>query len=338
MVKAKYWEYSSKFVGEPKLSNFKLVEEDLRELKDEEFLAEAIFLSVDPYQQVYMNFYNFPTGIVMIGGQVAKVIDSKNEQFPTGCTIYGMFGWRTHTVVNLIMHTEYPPYILPDFGSTLPASLGLGLLGMPGNTAYFGFLEICRPKPDETVVISGAAGAVGSTVGQIAKIKGCRVIGIAGSDEKCKWLIDELGFDGAINYKTADIDAELKSKAPNGVDCYFDNVGGKISSIVLQNMNLFGRISVCGSISNYNNLHPDSVPEPLPEQQTTILFKQLTQQGFVVYRWKEQWLEGINQLLEWVKDGKIKYRETIYEGFEKQPEAFIGMLRGENIGKAIVKI
>lgn len=181
------------------------------------------------------------------------MIESKNADYPVGAYVCGSFGWRTHTIISkneahdLVMR----PYVLPSFGD-LPLSLGLGHLGMPGNTAYFGFLEICKPKEGEVVVVSGAAGAVGSIVGQLAKIKGCKVIGIAGSDDKCAWLTEEMGFDHAINYKTEAVADVLKKYAPDGVDCYFDNVGGGLSSIVINSMREFGRISVCGSISSYN--------------------------------------------------------------------------------------
>lgn len=181
------------------------------------------------------------------------MIESKNTDYPVGAYVCGSFGWRTHTVFNPNNASDLAmrPYVLPPFGD-LPLSLGLGHLGMPGNTAYFGFLEICKPKEGEIVVVSGAAGAVGSIVGQIAKIKGCKVIGIAGSDDKCAWLTKEMGFDHAINYKTEAVAEVLKKYAPDGIDCYFDNVGGGLSSIIINGMREFGRISVCGSISSYN--------------------------------------------------------------------------------------
>lgn len=183
-----------------------------------------------------------------------RVIESKNANYPVGAHVCGSFGWRTHTVFNTNdgNNLGMRPYVLPSLGN-LPLSLGLGLLGMPGNTSYFGLLEICQPKAGEVVVVSGAAGAVGTIVGQIAKIKGCKVIGIAGSDDKCAWLTKELGFDHAINYKTEAVGELLKKYAPDGVDCYFDNVGGGLSSIVIEKMRDFGRISVCGSISSYNS-------------------------------------------------------------------------------------
>lgn len=204
---------------------------------------------------------------------------------------------------------------------------------MPGNTAYFGFLEICQPKEGETVVVSTAAGAVGSLVGQIAKIKGCRVIGITGSDEKCKWITEELGFDTAINYKTADLKKELKAAAPKGIDCYFDNVGGEISSRVIEQLNVFGRISVCGAITGYNE---QQIKVPAP--QSHFVWNQLKMEGFIVHRWANRWMEGVNQMLQWIKDGKIKFQETVTEGFENMPQAFMDMLNGKNTGKAVVKV
>ncbi|XP_043285871.1 prostaglandin reductase 1-like [Venturia canescens] len=225
MVLARKYVLTKHFEGEPKRSDLTIVDEELPPLQHGEFLVEAQYLSVDPYMRPYVA--QFPTGITMIGGQVAKIIESKNSEYPVGKSIVGYFGWRTHTIVNVEQEDGSPlqqkPYIIPEFGD-LPASLALGVLGMPGNTAYFGFLEICKPKPGETLVVSGAAGAVGSHVGQIAKTLGLKVIGIAGSDEKCEWLKKELGFDVAINYKTQNIVKELKTAAPDGVDCYFDNV------------------------------------------------------------------------------------------------------------------
>lgn len=203
---------------------------------------------------------------------------------------------------------------------------------MPGNSAYFGFLEICTPKEGETVVVTGAAGAVGSLVGQIAKLKGCRVVGFTGSDEKCKWLEDELGFDKAINYKSGDVTKELKEAAPKGVDCYFDNVGGELSSTIIQQMNVFGRISVCGAISGYNDQQV-----LVPPAQKFFVFNQLKMEGFLFNRWANRWLEGLTEMAQWIHAGKVKYHETITLGFNNMPQAFIEMLRGKNSNKAVVK-
>lgn len=194
---------------------------------------------------------------------------------------------------------------------------------MPGNTAYFGLLELCTPKSGETLCVNAAGGAVGSLVGQIGKLKGMKVIGIAGTDKKCEWIVKELGFDHAIN----------------GIDCFFDNVGGEQSSEVIELMNEFGRISVCGSISVYGNLGMGSATYPkVPAVQPAFVFKQLKMEGFIVSRWLDRWMEGILQMAEWIKEGKIKYHETMTEGFENMPQAFVGMLKGESTGKAIVKV
>lgn len=262
-------------------------------------------------------------------------MESKHKKFSKGAFVCGPYGWRTHTIFNPDEEKEqFPSYVLPEYGK-LPLSLGVGHLGMPGNTAYFGFLELCKPEAGEVVVVSGAAGAVGSVVGQIAKLKGCTVIGVAGSDDKCKWLEEELGFDHAINYKTADIESELNQAAPDGVDCYFDNVGGEISSIVISKMRVKGRITVCGTISTYNT--PMTEWPKMPMLQPIFNAKQLKMEGFVVRDYTDRWFEGLSQLQKWVEDGKIKYHETVTEGFENMPQAFIQMLAGENFGKAVVE-
>lgn len=330
-MKAKRFVYAKAFVGEPKVTDFELVEEELPALQDGEILTEAEYLSVDPYMRPYMAGY--PVGVTMIGGQVAKIIESKNDKYPKDSYVFGQFGWRTHTIHKPTEARDC--YVLPNFGE-LPRSLGVGYLGMPGNTAYFGFLEICKPKEGETVVVSGAAGAVGTLVGQIAKLKGCKVIGFAGSKEKCDWIVNKLGFDHAINYKDGNLYKALKAAAPNGVDCYFDNTGGEISSTVISQMNLHGRISVCGSISSYNS-DPKDWPK-MPHVQPPFVFNQLTMQGFIVTRWNDRWFEGIEAVKQWIKDGKVQYDETVTEGFENMPTALIEMLRGKNFGKAVVKV
>ncbi|XP_011344449.1 prostaglandin reductase 1 isoform X2 [Ooceraea biroi] len=291
-----------------------------------------------PYTQ------NFPLGTTMIGSQVARIMESKHPDFPVGKRVIGYLGWRDYTIVGpsnfskVSQNTLLPVGridILPDIGDLSP-SLALGALGMPGITAYFGLMEICKPKPGETIVISGAAGAVGSHVGQIAKNLGLTVIGICGSDEKCKWLTDELGFDVAINYKTKSIAKSLRKAAPQGIDCYFDNVGGETSSIVMYQMKQFGRVAVCGTISNYNydlELLPKST-----DVLTAILMHRLKVEGFVVSQWMDRWTEGIQQNLQWIREDKLRYRETVTKGFENMFDAFIGMLRGGNIGKAIVQV
>lgn len=333
VTKARKFMYVKEFKGEPTAANFQLVEEDIPALKDGEILAAAEYLSVDPYMRPYMMSYKTPC--LMIGGQMAKVLESKNADYPVGSSLFGQFGWRTHTVINpteVQKKSFIDCYAYPEF-KNLPKSLGLGILGMPGNTVYFGFLDICKPKEGETVVVTGAAGAVGSLVGQVAKIKGCRAVGFAGSDEKCKWLEQELGFDKAINYKSKNLYRQLKDATPDGIDCFFDNVGGEVSSTIFTQMNDYGRISVCGAISSYNT----EIPK-VPALQTIFVFKQLKMEGFLVWRYADRWMEGITQVGKWIEEGKIKYHETTTEGFENTPQAFIEMLRGKNFGKAIVKV
>ncbi|XP_043212876.1 prostaglandin reductase 1-like isoform X1 [Amphibalanus amphitrite] len=325
------------FEGFPKTNDFRLESEELGGLKTGQFLCQAEYLSVDPYLRPFSKRLNPPS--TMIGAQVAKVLESKNDKYPAGSyVVAGNLGWRTLSVAedqpeDGRSFTGLEP--LPDLGG-LPRSYALGVIGMPGVTAYFGFLELCQPKEGETVVVTGAAGAVGSLVGQIAKIKGCRVIGFAGTDDKCAW-IRQLGFDVAINYKTcADIDAALKEAAPKGIDCYFDNVGGMLSHRIRQQMNLFGRSSVCGAISSYNDKTGQGAQVPAPEMD--IVFKQLRVEGFVNDRWWHRREEAFKDMVAWVREGKIKVQETVTTGFEKMPQAFIGMLKGQNTGKAVVKV
>jgi prostaglandin reductase 1 len=288
-MKAQKFVLVKHFDGFPKDSDLELVEEDLSELKDGEILIEALYLTVDPYMRPYSD--NLPLGSTMIGQQVAKVILSKDPAFPVGQLVIATVGWRSRTVVNSVKPPggQMLPTIrkLPDIGSLSP-SLGVSVLGMTGATAYFGFLRLCKPKAGETVLVNAAAGAVGSMVGQIAKIKGCRVIGYAGTDAKCKWIKEELGFDYAFNYKTCDLGKTLKEAAPNGIDCYFDNVGGKFTqTVIADHMNPFGRISVCGSINQYNTKAEDLEQGPYP--WGLFIGRQLRMEGFMVHRWVSEW-------------------------------------------------
>ncbi|XP_018335847.1 prostaglandin reductase 1-like [Agrilus planipennis] len=339
MVVAKKFLLAKHFQGEPKENDFQMVEETLPSIKDGEYLVEAVFLSVDPYMRAYA--HNIPEGSLMVGGQIGKILESKNSKFPVGKYVFGDFGWCSYTINDGNAPDRKgprisPPFVLPDFGN-VPLSVGLGALGMPGLTAYFGFLDICKPKPGETVCVSGAAGAVGSLVGQIAKIKECKVIGIAGSDEKGSYLTDVLGFDKFVNYKKDNIDKKLTEIAKDGIDCYFDNVAGEISTTVMKHMNIKGRVSVCGSISSYNfdYVHdPPKVTVPFPY----ILNKNLHLQGFQSSLYIHRFNECFTQMLQWINQKKIRHPETITTGFENMPKAFIEMLQGKNLGKAIVKV
>jgi len=321
------------FVGMPKNDDFDLVEDNLPPLKDGQILIDALFLSVDPYMRPYVLRMSPP--FTMIGTGVYKVKESKDSDYPVGSIVVANVGWVKTGVVNSREIKKELRLIPNEMIKGISPSLLLGACGMPGNTAYFGLLELCQPKSGETVVVNGAAGAVGSLVGQIAKIKGCKVIGFAGSDKKCEWLTKDLGFDKAYNYKTTDVDEVLKEGAPNGVDCFFDNVGGIDATKILNNhMNTFGRISGCGAISGYNATEPLM----LPSTQGAMVFKQLRYEGFIVSRWMARWMEGIQQMAQWIKEGKVKTEETVVDGFENMPEAFKGLFTGANTGKMVVKI
>jgi NADPH-dependent curcumin reductase CurA len=321
-------------IGMPKESDFRLVETPIPALADGQILLHSIFLSIDPYMRGRMNgvrTYADPVNIgqLMVGGTVGKVVQSMNSHFRVGDIVVGYWGWQEYAVSDGAGLQKLD-------ASVAPVSTALGVLGMPGMTAYFGFLDICEPKAGETMVISGAAGAVGSLVGQIAKIKGCRAIGIAGTDEKVSRIVDELGFDAGFNYKTtADYIAKLKELCPNGIDCYFDNVGGDVTDAVLPLLNLYARISVCGQISQYNN---EAKPVIGVRPYMTLLSKQARAEGFIITRFMDRFPEGMAQMGQWIKQGKLKYREHVVDGFENMPRALIAVLKGENTGKMLVAI
>ncbi|KAM5332160.1 prostaglandin reductase 1 [Glossophaga mutica] len=328
MVRAKSWTLKKHFEGYPTNSNFEMKTVELPPLKNGEVLLEALFLTVDPYMRVAAK--RLKEGDTMMGEQVARVVESKNSAFPTGTIVSVSSGWTTHSISDG-KQLETLPEEWPD---TLPLSLRLGTVGMTGLTAYFGLLDICGAKGGDTVLVNAAAGAVGSVVGQIAKLKGCKVVGAAGSDDKVAYL-KKLGFDVAFNYKTIEsLEETLKKASPGGYDCYFDNVGGEFSNVVIPQMKKFGRIALCGAISTYNLTRP-LPPGPPPE---VIIYQQLRMEGFIVNRWQgEVRQKALKDLLKWVTEGKIQYNEHITEGFENMPAAFMGMLKGDNLGKTIVK-
>lgn len=318
--------------GMPKESDFRMISTPRPTPAEGQFLVKTAFWSVDPYMRgriTGIKTYADPVlvGEVMQGGTVGEVVDSNHPKFALGDFVVGMWGWQEYAVLDGKGVQKLNPQLAP-------VSTALGVLGMPGMTAYFGFLEICRPKPGETVVVSGAAGAVGSLVAQIAKIKGCRVVGIAGGDDKVEFIVKDLGCDAAFNYKTCNnYVTKLKELCPQGIDCYFDNVGGAITDAVFPLLNLFARVSVCGQISQYNL----DKPEPGPRLLTYILVKQARVEGFIVTRWMERWGEGIAQMAQWLQEGKMTYREDVLQGFENIPQAFIDMLRGKNTGKMLIQ-
>ncbi|XP_055055815.2 prostaglandin reductase 1 [Misgurnus anguillicaudatus] len=329
MVQAKTWVLKQHFEGFPKDTDFELKIVQLPELKDGEVLFEAVFLSVDPYMRPFSRF-RMQAGDVMIGTQVAKVIQSKNPAFPVGCHVIGRSGWRTHSVSDGSDITR----ILADWPEDVSLSHALGAIGMPGLTALYGLEEVCAIKPGETLLVNAAAGAVGSVAGQIAKLKGCKVVGSAGSDDKVAYL-KELGFDEVFNYKTvSSLEEALKNASPEGYDCFFENVGGYFSSVAIPQMKKFGRIAVCGAISLYN----DTNPQTGPYQHLTMIVNELKMEGFMMGRWEHKNDESLRRMLTWMQEGKLKCTEHVTAGFENMPAAFMGLLRGENIGKAIVKV
>ena len=322
----------SRPVGLPKESDFKLVEAPIPELKDGDVLVRAAYLSVDPYMRGRisgMKSYAAPVeiGQTMVGGVVAQVIESKNAAFAPGDYVDIYMGWQEYAISNGKGLRKLDP--------SIPVSTALGVLGMPGLTAYFGLLDVCDPQPGETVVVSGAAGAVGAGVGQIAKIKGCRTVGIAGGDDKIDWIVNECGYDAAFNYKTTtDYAVKLRELCPNGIDCYFDNVGGAITDAVFTALNVHSRISICGQISQYNNTKPELGPRLFG----ALIVYRAKVQGFLVSDYAPRFGEALKEMTAWVREGKLKYREDIVEGFENMPKALIGLFHGENIGKRIVKV
>ncbi|MFQ5873457.1 MAG: NADP-dependent oxidoreductase [Dehalococcoidia bacterium] len=320
-------------VGYPKPSDFKLVEAPIPTPQEGEVLVHTIFLSVDPYQRGRMNdvqSYAPPVqiGEVMRGGVAGKVVRSRHPKFKEGDIVEGNLGWQEYTV------SDGRGVRKVDL-DLAPVSTSLGVLGMPGMTAYFGLLELGKPEAGETVVVSTAAGAVGSLVGQIAKIKGCRVVGTVGSDHKVNHVINDLGFDAAFNYKTVrSYYQKLKGLCPEGIDVYFDNAGGAITDAVFLLMNEYARVVICGQISQYNLEKPELGPRLLGQ----LIVKRARVEGFLVDQFEDRYDEGLRQMAEWLKSGKLKYREEITEGIEHTPEAFIGMLKGRNIGKQLVKV
>jgi NADPH:quinone reductase len=323
---------ASRPLGFPSSDNFRIEKTVLNELKDNEVLLKSWYISVDPYMRGRMNSaksyaaswdVDKPIG----GGVVAKVMESKSKSILVGDVVTGTLPWATYSIEK----TENLRKV--DIKKT-PPGYYLGILGMPGFTAYVGMTEICKPQKGETVVVSGAAGAVGIVAGQIAKVKECRVIGIAGSDEKCRLLKGQFGYDEAINYKTSkSIRKELASLCPEGIDVYFDNVGGEITEAVAANLDFHARIALCGQISQYNNAKPYFGYSILPH----LLTRSVMLQGFIVSNYSDRFGEALSNLTQWLDEGKLRYTETIIEGFDKLPEAFLGLFSGKNQGKMLIK-
>jgi len=314
--------------------NFRLEQVPVPELADGQVLVRNHYLSLDPYMRGRMNegkSYATPQPLneVMIGGTVGEVVASRNPKYAVGDKVLGMFGWQEMGVSDGSGMQKVDT-------SKIPLSAYLGAVGMPGVTAWYGLNRIIAPKAGETVVVSAASGAVGSVVGQLAKMAGCRAVGIAGGKEKCDYVVNELGFDACVDYKAASdpkaLYAMLKEATPQGVDGYFENVGGEILDAVLSRMNAFGRIAVCGMIAGYDG-------EPLPmKNPQLILVSRLKIEGFIVSEHMDVWPQALSELGGAVAQGKLKFRESVAQGLESAPEAFMGLLKGKNFGKQLVKL
>src|SRR5258705_5146294 len=318
-------------VGMPKPADFDLVEAPLPAPKEGEILTRTIYLSLDPYMRgrisgVKSYAASVELGQVIVGATVGEVLESKHPGLAKGDIVQGYAGWQSHAVAAGAAVRKLDP-------KQAPVSTALGVLGMPGMTAYVGLLDIGQPKPGETVVVSAAAGAVGSAVGQMAKIKGARAVGVAGSPEKCEYVVKELGFDACVSYRSPDLSAALRDACPKGIDVYFDNVGGDVLKTVLRLVNPFARVPLCGIISQYNATEMPPGPNLGP-----VLVNRVTVRGFIVSDHADRRPAFLADCGGWVRGGRLKYREDVVEGLDQAPRAFIGLLRGENLGKMLVKV
>jgi len=319
--------------GLPTESDFELAEVAVPQAGEGQVLVQNIYMSVDPYMRARMDDRRsymppFQLDQPLDGTCVGRVVESNSDQFQVDDIVLGRLGWREYFVSDSKGIIKIDPNVAP-------IQAYLGTMGMPGLTAYYGLLEIGKPKEGETVFVSAASGAVGSIVCQIAKLKGCYVVGSAGSDEKVAWLLEEAGVDAAFNYKkTDDIIAEVGEKCPNGIDVYYENVGGAHLEAALEHMNKFGRVVMCGMIAIYNA----TKPTPGPSNLASIIRKQLTLQGFIVSDHFDILMQFYADMAKWIAEGKIKWKETIVDGIENAPRAFIGLFNGENLGKMIVKV
>ena len=327
------WRLAARPAGEVKDSDFSWHEEPVPALADAQLLVRNVYLSIDPTNRMWMSDmegYMPPVelGAVMRGMTLGVVEESRHPGFAAGDLVSGILGWQRYAVTDGQGLTKLPK------GAPLPLTAFMAVLNHIGATAYFGLLEIAKPQAGETVVVSAAAGAVGSLVGQIAKIQGCRVVGIAGSAEKCRWITEDLGFDAAIDYKAEDVGKMLDVHCPDGIDVYFDNVGGAILDAVLARINLHARISLCGLISAYNAKEP----VPGPYNYANLLIKRARVEGFIILDYNPRFDEAMKPLGQWLAEGRLKYRVDVAEGLEQAPAALRRLFTGEKVGKLAVKI
>lgn len=318
-------------VGAPKPADFELVESPVKAPADGEILCRTIYLSLDPYMRGRISGMKSYTkgvdpGELMVGGTVSEVLESKHPGFKSGDFVQGYDGWQSHAVSKGVGVRTLDP-------ARAPISTALGVLGMPGMTAYVGLLDIGQPKPGETVVVSAASGAVGAVVGQIAKLKGCRAVGIAGGKDKGEYVVNELGFDACVDHKSGDLVTALQAACPKGIDVYFENVGGDVLAAVLKLINPFARIPLCGLVSQYN-----ATEMPAGPNWGVLLVNRVLVKGFIVSDHLARMPAFLADVGTWVLEGKIKYREDVVQGLENAPAAFIGLLAGKNFGKLIVKV
>ncbi len=328
----KQWRLKQRPFGEPNSDTWEMTVEDVGEPADGEVLVKVEYVSLDPAMRGWLNdakSYIEPVGIgdVMRAGTVGQVVKSNNDRFSAGDYVVGYDGVQQYSITDgKGLHKVDP--------NLAPLSLYLGVLGMPGMTGYFGLLKTGQPKEGETVVVSGAAGAVGGLVGQIAKIKGCRVVGIAGGEDKCKFLVDELGFDAAIDYKSENVKKALKETCPNGVDVFFDNVGGDILDDVLTKINMRARIVICGAISQYNN----TTPVKGPSNYLSLLVNRARMEGIVVFDNVKEYPQAMQEIGGWVQQGKLKPKEHIVDGIDTFPDTLMMLFKGKNFGKLLLKV
>ena len=328
---------TSRPVGEPHADNFELKSGPIPQIGSDEILCRTIYLSLDPYMRGRISdakSYAEPIAIGggMPGGTVSEVIQSNVDGFAAGDIVVGYGGWQDYSV------SRKGAGLRKLDPSLAPVSTAVGILGMPGMTAYTGLLKIGQPKPGETVVVAAAAGPVGSLVGQIAKLKGCRAVGVAGSSEKCQYVVDALGFDACVNHRNENLHEALKDACPEGIDIYYENVGGKVLEAVIGLMNPFSRIPVCGLVSQYSMTELPVGQNMLPVLMRAVLTRRISIRGFIVWDFADQEQAFLDEVSGWLKDGKIRFKEDRVAGLENAPEAFMGLLKGKNFGKMIIQV